>query len=269
MRRLLKAVLRKSGIYPAYRSTTQALDRAEAVVWRLAVMATYETAPFYLNVGGGYFARKNWRVLDVHSRQYPYLRALLDYELDLLEQRAWPIADASVDLVYCSHCLEHLTDACASLVFSEVFRVLKPGGIFRLTAPDIDLAYRAYAADDHAFFAALRRDERSVEATLLAYFSPYLEAEIDTRRVREDFRRLDKLAFLDTYTLEAPRDDHDYSRHLTWFDRDKIRRLAKHAGFEARRVLDSAFRQSICAEMRGDQFDDNWPPLSLYFDIVK
>lgn len=44
--------------------------------------------------------------------------------------------DNSVDVVYSSHCFEHLETESADLYISESYRTLKPGGIIRLVMPD-------------------------------------------------------------------------------------------------------------------------------------
>lgn len=48
-----------------------------------------------------------------------------------------PHENASVDLVYCSHVLEHLAVDDVRSTLKEVHRVLKPGGIFRGVMPDL------------------------------------------------------------------------------------------------------------------------------------
>jgi SAM-dependent methyltransferase len=59
-----------------------------------------------------------------------------------------PEPSASADFVYCSHVLEHLSLADFRLALAEVFRILKPGGIFRGVLPDLESEVRAYLADD-------------------------------------------------------------------------------------------------------------------------
>jgi SAM-dependent methyltransferase len=54
----------------------------------------------------------------------------VDYQVDLT---ALPFADASYDLVFASHVLEHIQDDMAAL--AEIRRVLKPGGIAVLPVP--------------------------------------------------------------------------------------------------------------------------------------
>jgi SAM-dependent methyltransferase len=60
--------------------------------------------------------------------------------------RGLPIADGSVDAIYASHVLEHLALADVGLALGNTFRMLKPGGIFRLIVPDLEIRARKYLA---------------------------------------------------------------------------------------------------------------------------
>jgi predicted SAM-dependent methyltransferase len=55
--------------------------------------------------------------------------------------RGLPVLDGSADAVYASHVLEHLAREDVPVALANTFRILKPGGIFRLIVPD--LAWRA------------------------------------------------------------------------------------------------------------------------------
>lgn len=55
-----------------------------------------------------------------------------------------PFDDASVDVVYHSHMLEHLDRWVAPLFMAEVRRVLRPGGIQRVVVPDLERLCRDY-----------------------------------------------------------------------------------------------------------------------------
>lgn len=57
-----------------------------------------------------------------------------------------PFADNSVDLIYASHCLEHFSHLKVRDVLAEWYRVLKAGGVLRLSVPDFDLLLRIYEA---------------------------------------------------------------------------------------------------------------------------
>jgi len=58
--------------------------------------------------------------------------------------RGLPIADASVDGVFCSHVLEHLPLEDFHVALSNTLRILKPGGMFRCIVPDLETYARIY-----------------------------------------------------------------------------------------------------------------------------
>lgn len=57
-------------------------------------------------------------------------------------------SDNSVDLIYASHCLEHFHYAEVGNVLKEWQRVLKKGGILRVSVPDFDLLLKIYYDND-------------------------------------------------------------------------------------------------------------------------
>ncbi len=61
-----------------------------------------------------------------------------------------PEVESSVDRVYCSHILEHLSLEDCRFALAEVHRILKPGAIFRGVLPDLEADARAYLANSSA-----------------------------------------------------------------------------------------------------------------------
>lgn len=59
-----------------------------------------------------------------------------------------PIEDASADLVYCSHVLEHLALEDFKIALKNTYRILKPGGTFRLVLPDLERYIHDYLNSD-------------------------------------------------------------------------------------------------------------------------
>ena len=62
-----------------------------------------------------------------------------------------PFADNSADAVYSHHMVEHLPDTWAH--FAEVYRILKPGGVYRIGGPNGDSAIRKFQEGDLAWFS--------------------------------------------------------------------------------------------------------------------
>ena len=61
-----------------------------------------------------------------------------------------PCAASSADAVYSSHMIEHLDRAEARAFLIEVRRILRPGGVVRIAAPDLSRLARDYLASGDA-----------------------------------------------------------------------------------------------------------------------
>jgi hypothetical protein len=64
-----------------------------------------------------------------------------------------PIAPDSCKGVYCSHILEHLSLSDFRKAFKNTYKILQPGGTFRLVLPDLEFEVRQYlknTSDDAA-----------------------------------------------------------------------------------------------------------------------
>lgn len=101
----------------------------------------------------------DWSIL-LRIRSNPLLRALAPVLLngDRLRRfqnmpnnlmvhdlsRGIPFPDASVDVVYHSHVLEHLDRDVAHGFIRECARVLRPGGLIRIVVPDFEFCCRNY-----------------------------------------------------------------------------------------------------------------------------
>jgi predicted SAM-dependent methyltransferase len=69
-----------------------------------------------------------------------------------------PAEDDSLDLVYHSHMLEHLSFKEGIAFTQECFRVLRPGGVIRILVPDLELFARAYLSRDEFFLGEYRKN---------------------------------------------------------------------------------------------------------------
>lgn len=68
-------------------------------------------------------------------------------------KKKFPWSDGSVDAIYSSHTLEHLSKADGRHFLNECFRVLRSGGLIRVIVPDLKTIISAYtdgklSADD-------------------------------------------------------------------------------------------------------------------------
>ena len=63
-----------------------------------------------------------------------------------------PFREGSVDAFYSHHVIEHLPDDRLSFHFGEIFRCLKPGGVFRIGGPNADSALKKFGEGDRDWF---------------------------------------------------------------------------------------------------------------------
>ena len=90
-----------------------------------------------LQLGAAEHVLPGWLNTDLHG----YGRADVVY-LDV--RKPFPLPDASFDLVYSEHMLEHLTYAEGQRCLRECLRVLRPGGRIRVATPSLERLARLY-----------------------------------------------------------------------------------------------------------------------------
>ena len=119
-----------------------------------------------INLGCGLSIAPGWINIDnspnARLAKYPWLRWTL-WKLGILSdfhhsvnwassikiynlKKGLPYPDSSIDYVYTSHLLEHLTLRDAQRLIKEAFRGLKPGGVIRIVVPDLTIGAREYLA---------------------------------------------------------------------------------------------------------------------------
>ena len=78
------------------------------------------------------------------------------YFIELDISAPLPLDDGSVDWVYAEHLIEHVSLAVGVAWLAEVRRVLAPGGVLRVSTPDLRVYAQSYLNGDN-FFAKHRR----------------------------------------------------------------------------------------------------------------
>jgi hypothetical protein len=105
----------------------------------------------YLQVGGDWWNKcgDGWLNTDFIFTRLPVGFVCEDWRTGryILRQDAghrWPFEDASFDVVYSEHMFEHILPMDGSTFLREMYRVLKPGGILRVTTPDLEKYLMGY-----------------------------------------------------------------------------------------------------------------------------
>ena len=273
-RRLLVEIRRKSG-----RPRLGRLDDLE----RYPETERPDT-PAYLNIGAGRFTHPLWHNLDNPSDWYADRQQQLNIAHDLMSDEPFPLDSDTLKVAYSSHVIEHLSDQRVAEMFAEVYRVLRPGGFFRVACPDMGYEYDAFARGDYDYFYWRRFPHKvldrsqPVEQMFLAHFAAAcVPKHPDPRlpkyrpeQVREVFETKPREEFFEFFCRQVPEEvqrDHP-GNHCNWFDVDKVVGMLRRAGFGE--IYESRYGQSRCAVLRNTLlFDNSRPTCCLYVEAIK
>jgi len=249
----------------------------------------------FYNIGAGNFYHPAWTNVDHSSEWYRKAQGRnLNIDWDLLSLIPIPVNDNCAEIVYSSHTVEHISDQAAAHMFKEAYRILKEGGIFRITMPDIDLHFRAYQQNDRRFYYLIKRYSKTKECKRVKLNKPLAEASIQQlflwhfasnastlhadgapERIGDEeldsiFREREYAKALDYCISKCSFEvQKKYpGGHINWWNRTKLLEMLKQAGFK--RPYVSGYGQSICPVLRDTLlFDNTRPKISLYAEAVK
>ncbi|MDR1916163.1 MAG: class I SAM-dependent methyltransferase [Synergistaceae bacterium] len=239
-----------------------------------------------INIGSGGFVCRNWTNLDFISDLFYNAHKGVNFIPFDIRSDSIPFADATVFCAYCSHVIEHIEEKHIEELFKEVFRVLKPNGIFRLSFPDADFLY-AVTLEDHNFWhwrkewfdteiKAMNGMEGTPSpvdflvreiATPRCNFYRYAQNPIDKRNLEQKIKSLTKDEFLD-YLVDGLEFRAEYPNdHISWWNYDKCKKFLIKAGFK--RIFSSKYRGSVTPYMCSKEFDRTRPNMSCYIEAIK
>lgn len=175
-----------------------------------------------VNVGCGPRPLPGWINLD--AARAPHVDVFWDVRQGL------PFPDASCTALLGEHVIEHVSKQDALRLARECWRVLEPGGVLRLSTPDLGRYLRSYAGD-HAFLLAQPAE-------------PQIETAMD--RINHVMRQ--------------------GRLHLWCYDAESLGLLLRSAGFA--QVGEQRFGESIHERLRGID-DAGREAESLYVEAVR
>jgi predicted SAM-dependent methyltransferase len=245
----------------------------------------------FINIGSGGFWHPYWTNVDYASDWYGFeQRQIVHY--DIMAKQPLPFSDGSIKVAYTSHTIEHVKEDGVANLFKEVFRVLEPGGLFRVTTgPDAETDYRALLNNDatwfywdeayttpdtykrmfHASATSVPLAERWLHhvATKLAPNDKTPSPKKYTAdEVMEVIRSRSMVEALDFFTAQCPFDPKFPGNHVSWWTHEKVTAFLRDAGFKT--VYRSGYRQSVSPLLRqSDLFDSTHPQMSLYVEAQK
>lgn len=152
-----------------------------------------------------------------------------------------PFDDDTWRGIYAHHVVEHLSYEDGDLLFRECLRTLKPGGVFRMIVPDLEIFLRLYLAED----AATRQE-------IFRLYPPH---------AMESFALKTPLEMVDLVFR-----DNKYNRHLSAWDWETANTRLRDVGFSV--VVKQQVNESIDPKLAGHD-KPHWSQFSLYVEAVK
>jgi predicted SAM-dependent methyltransferase len=205
--------------------------------WRPWVVKKYlaENLTPRLHIGCGGRNMDGWLNVDKYARN-------ADTYLNAYER--FPFADGAFAKAFSEHMVEHLDIDKVHHFLSEVYRVLRPGGVFRVTCPDLGLYAANYARDNQEFFAEVMKS-------------------IDGRRAKDPEGTWVVRGKGGAFMSCAVRNFH---KHRWMYDYDTLSSCLKEVGFADTRQ--QSFQQSVDPELAAMDNPDRAFE-SLYIDAIK
>lgn len=246
-----------------------------------------------INIGAGKFRLAGWTNIDHASGHY--CKNHIDIDIDLLGDYRFPIKNGSVKVAYTSHVIEHLPEKAVLKMFSEAYRIMAPGGIFRITCPDARAAWESLLIGNNEFFriydiAEVFNDQRfenkysrtkalrdaTVGQKFIYFLAPQrcIHIDVPVKKVTDEELALlmerpmgEALDEITSVMDEGIRDKNPWI-HVSWWSVDKVSQYLRAAGFK--NVYQSCPFYSASKLMRDQKYFD-WalPKLSLYVEAVK
>ena len=223
------------------------------------------------------FYRPGWETVDLINADH-----LVDFRKNPL-----PFQDDSLDAVHSSHVIEHISQEAGLQLFKEIYRCLKPGGVCRLSTPDMDLLLERYRLNDWEFFLRadgtyilkrilngdLSSESLLIHNRLIGWFASYSGRcdtaggpIVDKELLDEKLTSLSKYEFRD-WCVSLLEPNRTYA-HIHLYNYQELETTLKTVGFlNIRKVT---YGESACAVMSNPPIDKlKHKTYSLYIEAIK
>ena len=238
----------------------------------------FKTEDRFLNFGSGAFFHKRWKNYD-YPGQSPYyqnlqgLRGRDFHSIDLCEKNLEiPEENNSVNLIYCSHTLEHL-DYNSSLRFlRECYRILRKHGVLRLALPN--------TKNDFYLLQCLISQVGANESIKKSYTrdaTSHILSDTQNMGLGEINRILQSSNFksnsfykkvISEYSQYGEFDGNNPERHINYWDFIELINTTSKIGFSF--TLPTYHGSSVSSPFTNlHVFDTTEPHIAFYADIIK
>jgi SAM-dependent methyltransferase len=238
----------------------------------------YSKTAKFINFGSGAFFHSRWKNYDYpgQSSYYKSLQGKQDKDfnpIDLCnENLSLPELSDSVELIYCSHTLEHLDKDSSLRFIKECQRILVKGGVLRVALPN--------TKNDFYLLRCLMKQRNVLDGVIKNYAqdaSPRIlfdTKDLDFDSLMELLREasFESHAFYKILINKHPEmslfDGNKPERHINYWDFDNLADVVFEFGFEA--IIPTYQGSSVASPFCNlHVFDTTEPHATIYADIIK
>lgn len=222
----------------------------------------------YLNIGSG----PTWRHPRVIGLDFSHES---EVSFDLNTNESLPFGNDRFEGIYTSHCLEHLKESRVKILVEEFHRVLAPGGVLRITVPNIPEYFNAYNQKNAHYFNWIRnkgayRFDSWLRLIVRAFAEPVVDRYSD-ELLYKMYSEMSLLDFMNHFSSEVESvNDPKYlwpNCHKSWWGVDKFMNLLHESGFKDVREVRQT--ESSCPLFRHRIFNRTRPEMSFYIEARK
>jgi len=246
----------------------------------LAFSIIFKQTRSFLNIGGGVeFKHPKFYNFDIRDDiEYNKSDGLIKF--DFSKNTPMPFEESSLEGIYSSHCLEHLTEKQVKDVLEESYRILKNDKPLRIVLPDMKRMFDAYDNRDASFFEEFRFKQKRpnfiwIYDTWLRLvtrsFAGHVVDEYSNEELEEMYSKLSREEYI-SKVLEKekiiPENRFVPNCHKSYWDIDKLEKILSDIGF-SKISLSSPGMSKNRIFMNRSLFDITAPKTSFIIEAYK
>lgn len=248
-------------------------------VERIRKKKTVVKNPCKINIGAADWYKEGWTNLDYPTEHYAKRQAQTPFiPYDIRNDRL-PFENGTISLAYCSHVIEHIEDRYIHILFEEVYRSLKSGGVFRITCPDASYLYDVTKLKQKSYwnwrkdwfsrnYSCNWEDVNSVDCLVAEIATERCDVKQENKDYIKKFEEMSKNEYLEWITNGLEFDNQKVGNHINYWTCEKLEKMLREVGFQ--NIIFSKYGGSVVDEMQDRKyFDVTHPEMSLYVEAIK
>lgn len=238
----------------------------------------YKNSSKFINFGSGAFFHNRWKNYD-YPAQTNYYKNIQGkegkdfYSINLCSPNlSVPETNESIDLIYCSHTLEHIDGISSTRFLKECYRILKKNGVMRLALPN---------TKNDFFLLKCLLSQSSIAKDVKENYLREVVSHILTDTQKLSIKEIKDLSnntnqdsnkffynIIKKYSDFAEFKESNPERHINYWDFENLIRETSNIGFSY--CIPCYQGTSVASPFTNlHVFDNTEPQISIYADIIK